>query len=168
MCDQAHFLCSWGYSRESSQLLIFLEQQLPAFQEVTHPCASAAYRLEAVVFYKSLKHSNFNLKHVSHHKRVFLIKVGKRKTILFLFKVLPRWLPNFISSKMWYIILTQWNFKKGNFNVFYSGLHKHDYKTASWTSGGLHDRMLAQSTRPWVGSPNIEIIFTTSKKLWFH
>ena len=47
---------------ENTRLVILHEQQSPAFQGVICPWASGAYRLEAVVFYGSLKHSHLNLR----------------------------------------------------------------------------------------------------------
>lgn len=50
------------YRSKSMWLAILHEQQPSTSQEVICPWTSAAYRLEAYLFYRSLKHSNLHLK----------------------------------------------------------------------------------------------------------
>lgn len=72
-CEQAHVLCSWGqpslYTEAKTQGLLSHMNNSPAFQEVICPWASGTYRLKAFLFYRSLKHSNLNLKYnISYHR----------------------------------------------------------------------------------------------------
>ena len=52
----------------------------PAFQEIICAWASGAYKLEAILFYRPLKHSNLILKHVSHHHNVYLSFTQQQRT----------------------------------------------------------------------------------------
>lgn len=66
-------LCSWAinlvYRSGIMWLIIVHKQHFPAFPEMISPWASWAYRLEAFLLYRSLKHENLNLQHnFSPHK----------------------------------------------------------------------------------------------------
>lgn len=71
-CNQAHILCNMRatkllYRSKRTRFVILHEHQPPAFQDISCPWASGAYRLEALLIYRSLKHSNLNLKYSARH-----------------------------------------------------------------------------------------------------
>lgn len=72
MCEPTRVLCSWGNQvclQRWKQSAVILHKQLPAFQNVVCPWAKWVLPLRGgFLFYRSLKHSPLNLKHVSQHR----------------------------------------------------------------------------------------------------
>lgn len=74
LCVIKHISCALGdnptcLQKQKYMVVIWNEQQPPAFQEVNCPCGSGVYGLKVILFNRSLMLSNLYLKHnVSHHK----------------------------------------------------------------------------------------------------
>lgn len=89
----------------------------PVFQEVTCAWASVAYRLEACLFYRLLKHSNLNLRRTSHHTMCILVSLSNKEPHIQPPLPCTLWRQVFSSSCVW-IAKTSPNYVLSVFQVW--------------------------------------------------